>query len=207
MRASEFWLGPQFDPLPDTPVIGLHDYTYMPLLDPKPEDISIKDLLWTINRMHRFGGHNHDNAARRLTLADHSLHVLQILETMGVVDEAVLRTGFMHDAHETIVGDMASPLKMALRELSMAGGTSVWDQLEAIHMKNFAKRFDLIYPHPPEVKRADLIALAVEASWGWSPPVAEAWGLPAPQHKYKYEIPFRTPNEFRDTFNRRFQLK
>ncbi len=70
-------------------------------LDPRPEDICIKDIAHALSHIGRFGGHTREfySVAQHSVLV--SLHVSQDWS----------RQGLLHDAAEAYVGDVVAPLK------------------------------------------------------------------------------------------------
>jgi hypothetical protein len=60
----------------------------------------------------------------------------------------------MHDAAEAFIGDVNSPLKAMLKEYKR-----IEHRVEAA----IAKRFDLKFPFPPEIKQADILMYRTEA--------------------------------------------
>jgi 5'-deoxynucleotidase YfbR-like HD superfamily hydrolase len=65
------------------------------LLNPKPEDVSVDDMLRNLSRMYRFTG------ASPMTVLQHSLYVGGLTKTVE---------GYVHDLHEYCTGDVAAPL-------------------------------------------------------------------------------------------------
>lgn len=149
------------------------------VLNPTVDQIDLEDIVTAANRIIRFAGHS------RITLAEHSCRVHDIVAWhFGNTDPYVRRAALMHDAHEAYVVDIPSPLKAALRLVS--NGPSTYDQLEEAIEKVMAEKFDFPFPHPPVVKEADTIALAIEADLTWGEGTAESWGLAKPISGFKF---------------------
>lgn len=144
------------------------------LLAPAPEMVDAEDIAHALSRLNRFSGHTHGEP---YSVAHHSMLVADLLASWGAPPE-VVREGLLHDAPEAYYGDLVSPLKMALR-LSAAetwrcaadGGSS--DEVTASILDPLGKvtvdidrvvRKALLLPaeQTPIVKRADLVALAIE---------------------------------------------
>ena len=89
------------------------------------------------------------NASRRdhiYTVAEHSVKVSYLVPTL---------TALMHDAHEMIIADMPKPIKVYL------GGS--YAALEKQVEQQFARIFNLVYPHPGEIHDADVKMVMIEA--------------------------------------------
>lgn len=113
---------------------------------------SIENVAHSLAQINRFTGH----AIRPESVAEHSVFVSDILQGMGLPPIAQL-AGLMHDAHECLCGDVASPIKWAL-------GTA-WLSLENPLALLTRKHFGLqaaFTAYREAIKRADLIALATE---------------------------------------------
>lgn len=156
---------------------GAFDY-----LDPDPGMINLDDIIAGLGVL-RWSG---QTEVRRQVLV-HSLHVHEV--ACVLTDDPRERfTALMHDAHEAFVGDVPRPLKLAMRALSTSGQTSAYDLVEKGAMAAVALRFDLLYPHPEVVHRADNLVLGWEADLHYGKGTAAAWGLPpseecpAPSH-------------------------
>lgn len=143
---------------------------WVSLLDPKPEQIHMEDILYSLGRARRFSGHSD------ITVLEHSVRAYLMACHFGVEDPQILKTVLMHDAHEAFVTDMSNPMKNAMRMVS-DNGSSIYDEIEHMMMKAVAEKFGLIYPHPPEVQRADMAALSAEVEIIWGPLEVEAWKL------------------------------
>jgi 5'-deoxynucleotidase YfbR-like HD superfamily hydrolase len=161
------------------------------LLDPQPEQIDIVDIAHSLSNLCRFTGH----AAVFYSVAQHSCLVAELTRDLWRSEhgaeppDVVLLAALLHDAAEAYVGDVSTPLKRAMREISF--GHFSYDQIEARVHKAIAARFGI---HPPEVsplpdfrehcdaliKRADLIALATEHRDLFNSPTPRSWGLELP---------------------------
>lgn len=144
------------------------------LLAPTAEMVDAEDIAHALSRLNRFSGHTHGEP---YSVAHHSMLVADLLASWGAPPE-VVREGLLHDAPEAYYGDLVSPLKMALR-LSAA---KTWDTIadaawpedvNAALLDPLASvtgpidrvvRSALMLPEheTPIVKRADLVALAIE---------------------------------------------
>lgn len=71
------------------------------LLDPKPNQIDIRDIAMSLSRLCRFTGH----CSRFYSVAEHSLI------GANTIDTYYQREFLLHDAAEAYTGDMNSPLK------------------------------------------------------------------------------------------------
>lgn len=74
-----------------------------------PLSIRIEDIAFALAHINRFTGH-----VGAYSVAEHSVHVMHEAMRHAPGNVAVARAALMHDAHEVLVGDVASPLKRAL---------------------------------------------------------------------------------------------
>lgn len=112
-------------------------------LDPRPEDVDIRDIAHALGCIPRFGGHT----LVPYTVAEHSVFVSRICPP------ELAFYGLMHDATEAYLGDMVRPLKNDLPKFRQIEGL-VWEAI--------CEKF-LIDPHCPEIiKHWDNIALVTE---------------------------------------------
>lgn len=118
------------------------------LADVPPIDVVAHSLA----HINRFTGH----ATRPYSVAEHSMLVCDAVAGMGLSAHAQL-AALMHDAHECLTGDVATPVKHAL-------GVA-WLEVENVVALAFRKHYHLISAHAGHrhyIKQADLIALATE---------------------------------------------
>lgn len=128
------------------------------LLDPKPGQIKIEDIAVALSRIPRFVGHTRSDMPA-YSVAQHSVLVSQICPEYPLA-------ALLHDAHETYIGDISSPMKRSINDLQ--GGVDCSNALKAMAAcfdDCIAAKFDIDVRdmHSQEVKRADLVALATEA--------------------------------------------
>ena len=113
---------------------------------------TIEQLAHQLAQINRFGG----ATQRPYSVAEHSLLCADLAAEHGhgpIVQLCCL----LHDAHEAIVGDVATPIKAQL-------GTA-WAQLEHMHERTLRAHFGLLRAfgvHRDAIKASDLIALATE---------------------------------------------
>ncbi len=118
------------------------------------EDIAIEDIAHSLSRQCRFNGH----CAGFISVADHCLRVSEDLLGRHGMDMALW--GLLHDAAETYLGDMIRPMKLS-------GEFDRFLEAEEHAERAIAKRFNLCWPMPPEVKEADNRAVLWELDEGW----------------------------------------
>lgn len=115
-------------------------------LDPRPEDISIEDIVDGLTGICRYCGHTRWH----YSVAQHSYLVSK------VVNPRFALAGLLHDAPEALLGDVITPVKRLIKD--------VYRKLEDDSMRAVATKYDFIYDEEThlEVKIADEILLATE---------------------------------------------
>ena len=120
------------------------------LFDPSPEDFSLIDIAHGLALLCRFGG----QVRQFFSVAQHSVLVMQcVQQRFGCTDKKTLRTALFHDAAESYIGDMIHPLKVK---------DDFFREVEARIERAMAGIFDLEYPMPPVIKKADNALLLAE---------------------------------------------
>lgn len=157
------------------------------LLDPKPDMVRVEDIAHALSRIARFNGHTHGEP---YSVAHHSMLVADLLASWGA-PPAIVREGELHDAAESSFGDTVSPVQRAARVMIQARllehlerGVLAWgphgyqgeiDALDRLAreldpLRQLRERIEPVFRRAlglpehetPIVKRADLVALAIE---------------------------------------------
>lgn len=166
---------------PSGPLLGEHCGPWMQLrcgspvdiLDPRPDQIVIDDVVWSLAGLPRYLAHTTPIVG--YSVAQHSVHVSQILEAWGE-SPAVQLEGLWHDAGEAIYGDMPRPVAVALEQL---GGGAAWRELKRRVDAAVRARVGLPPGEPPRaVKEADVAALVLERR-DLMAPCERDWNLPS----------------------------
>lgn len=130
---------------------------------------SIEVIAHSLAQINRYTGH----ASRPYSVAEHSLLVADIVAHMGL-DHHAQRAGLMHDAHECLCGDAATPVKNVV-------GTA-WAECEnplALLVRSTYHLKTAHTAHGKAVRLADLLALATERRdlLPFNPKHNTAWGV------------------------------
>ena len=132
------------------------------ILDPRPEQLNLRDIAFALSYTNRFCGH-----IGAQSVAIHSMMVGDYLAaTHG---HAVGAWGYFHDASEAYLGDVSAPLKAAL---------PAYRAIEERMQRTICAKF-LGAPEPTAevaalVKEADMRSLASERRFHMAPP--RPWG-------------------------------
>jgi hypothetical protein len=120
--------------------------TYFDFLNPESTPLTIEDIAAGLSRCCRYSGQLPDHIDH-YSVAQHSVHVSEILPP-----ELALQ-GLLHDAFESVGGDMVSPLKQLCPD---------YKAVEKRGERAIFKQFGLPETLDPLVKRADYILLNTE---------------------------------------------
>lgn len=119
-----------------------------------PENVpSIGEIAHSLAQINRFTGH----CTRPYSVAEHSLLVADLARERYHATPAVELAALMHDAHECVCGDMASPVKWTIG--------AKWTAFERTHASQLRRHFGLastFAAHHQRIKACDLTALATE---------------------------------------------
>ncbi len=113
-------------------------------LDPKEDQIDIRDIAHSLAFTCRYTGHS----SRFYSVAEHSVLVSYLA--------ASPLAGLLHDASEAYITDIASPIKPYL---------SNYKELEDMLMGKIAAKFGFDYPLDPDIKDCDATQLKTEAKY------------------------------------------
>ena len=111
-------------------------------LDPQIQEIHIEDIAHALSNICRFTGH----CKEFYSVAQHSVLVSTLCPEYPM-------EGLLHDATEAYVSDVNTTVKLLLQE---------YRDLECDIMEVVARKFNLKFPLPKEVKAADLMLLEFE---------------------------------------------
>ena len=160
-------------------VIQTYSGSGLDILNPLPRDFRILDIAESLGKVARFTGHTQHH----YSVAQHSVLVSILLDGTGLEME-----GLMHDAAESITGDVSSPRKVARVEMCYRlTGESGVDPIKDITRKidtAIAKQFGLLYPRPAAVKAADLEAMTLERRQLMLPASGVAWSTDVKTRDY-----------------------
>lgn len=156
--------------------VGPQGRAFYPLV-PEASPVELEDIVPALAKICRFTGHCREfySVAQHCVLVSH------------LVPAAFAREALLHDAAEAFISDIAYPLKLAIRYSEEAftddRDNRPWTKLMHKIEAEVARRFDLPWPVSPEVKHADMQALATEQR-DLMPRPQRAWSpMPAPHHE------------------------
>lgn len=109
---------------------------FFDLLQPHMYDYDIEEIATALSNICRYTGH----VNKFYSVAEHSVLVSRL------VPPPLALCGLLHDASEAFVGDVSSPLKKLLPD---------YRKIEEAVQSAIAWHFDVPYPYPEEVHKAD----------------------------------------------------
>ena len=118
-------------------------------LNPSVNDITIVDIAHALSYIPRFNGHTQ----RFYSVAEHSIHVCEILRRAYPNDFDLHLAGLLHDASEAYLLDIPSPVKKRIPGYSDA---------ETALMQVICRKFNIWFPMDDRVKEADTYMLNLE---------------------------------------------
>ena len=127
-------------------------------LDPRPEDIDLRDIGWALAHQCRYNGHGRFY----YSVAEHS-----VLLSRHFGQGTLAREALLHDAAEAYIGDVIRPLKRSLPQFV---------EIEANLERVIFDRFNLPSTIRDQVKAADTAILTDERNRLFDPGVCDAHG-------------------------------
>lgn len=161
--------------------------------DPRPDQINIRDIATALSHLCRWSGH----VERFMSVGEHSILVSRLVEKLGYGARSAL-TGLLHDASEAYLADLPRPIKYHK-------GLKTYRVTEDRIHAAIAQKFDLDWPHHPEIKSADNSLLMTEAAVlkGLEISIEGSWVVP--WVKYRLEQPAPAPAAVREQFLQQFR--
>jgi len=121
-------------------------------------DYDIRDIAHALASRVRWTGHVKRINGRFISIGQHSCVVHDIIAKMKNATPSKRKQGLLHDGAEAYMPDFPSPLKWWMR----SKGNDELFKLENRVDEALCKKLGIQYPWDPEIKEADLIALATE---------------------------------------------
>lgn len=151
---------------------------YKPWAD-DPGPLSLDDLAYGLAHTFRYAGHS-DPA---VTVAEHCLLVTQIIQTLWPGNPRLALAGLLHDASESVLHDIQSPLRPMVHVTLPTGEIISWNESDKRVTQNIVRHFGVTPEElaAPEVRAADILAASFEkrdcpnlrpGEWGL-PPIPE----------------------------------
>jgi len=159
-------------------------------LDPRPEEIHIKDIAGPLSKMVRFGGHG----LRFLSVAEHSVLIKRATAKLKY-GPRLQRQALFHDGSESIIVDVPRPIKPYLTN---------YKDIEHDIMLTVANKFEFEWPMHPNIKRLDDACLAQEIAENMrQAELAEQWrGKPTLSSMVGIRLEYWSPQRAFDEFMR-----
>lgn len=145
------------------------------ILNPDPSSIDIHDIAWGLSRLPRFCAQTIPYIP--YSVAQHSIQVMKECASnvpAGSTNWRMAFHGLIHDAAETYIGDIPSPVKQ------IPGVRENLKTIETNLVIAIYKSLDVDMPSPEEeeaVHQADLVQRAIEA-YQFMHSRGKGWGLP-----------------------------
>jgi hypothetical protein len=156
----------QTTPLPemDSPWMQTLSGAKWDLITPDKDKVNWRDIAHSLGMLCRFNGH----VRQFYSVAEHSCHVHDLVSDLN--DPILSLTALIHDAHEAFVGDITTPLAMALGDfdgIALDAIREIKDKhdailFEAAGLTGGAESVRSADQIKKMVKKADLIMLATE---------------------------------------------
>lgn len=110
--------------------------------DPKPDQVSLTDIIYALSFTNRWGGH----ARPAISVAQHSVMVAERLGKVGASPMVQLQ-GLFHDAAEAYLGDIPTPIKAFMPQ---------YQAMEILVEAAIFQAFGIDYPMDPHVHLIDV---------------------------------------------------
>ncbi len=180
--------------------VPTHSGVSFNLLDPKPEFVTLDDVIHGMAYTYRFGGQ-----IGPITILEHCILVSHIIEVLWPKSKARM-PGLLHDACEAYGHDIQAPVRKFLQVTLADGRVISWGDLERRVNSAISKALwdGTDFYSYPEVQAADILAVAIEKAH--IPTIRdENWGLPAiPAAINHLKVSFLSPADAIVAFTARY---
>lgn len=152
-------------------MVNIRDNKYMDYLNPKPDDIDLKDIAHGLSQMCRYTS----RTSHFWSVAQHSLLVASLMDKPEDKIHALL-----HDAPEAYIGDINSVLKNIIQEKFDI------KSLEKNILACIYSKLNIGLPDADTYKRvkdADIVALMVEGTSLINLKAVDEWNIPVDKEK------------------------
>lgn len=156
-----------------------------------PESIVIEDIARALSNTCRYGA----RSPEFYSVAQHSLHVAEILETTGHFDKVL--AGLLHDASEAYLGDIPRPIK-TLKQMKF------YRDMDNKIMSKIAEKFQFELDLP-EVHEADQRMLMTEKERFWPEDTGPNWPEYESYHRGTIYMMF-SPQQAYERFMHKFHM-
>lgn len=156
-----------------------------------PDSITVEDIARALSNSCRYGA----RAPEFYSVAQHSLHVAEVLESTGHQDKAL--AGLMHDASEAYLGDIPRPIKNLTQ-------MKFYRSLDGKIMSLIAEKYNFTLDLP-EVHEADQRMLMTEKERFWPNTDTLNWPDYEPYHRGTIYMMF-TPQQAYERFIHKFRF-
>lgn len=164
-------------------LITLCDGTFIDLINPTPEMISIETIAHGLSRVSRFGAQSPID----YSVAEHSLGVVYMAMHDEVYDMHALLALLLHDASEAYLGDIVSPLKRHLSEY-----LEIESRMNSVIEKKFGVDFEKYHAI---IKKYDRKILKIEKQSLWGKKISSNLFLSKESTKEIFLSAFHTLTE------------
>ena len=177
------------------PYLELASGAVFKLQSDEPHAWDINDIAHSLGNQCRFTGH----CRHFYSVAEHSVLCSLLAEELGLCDPF---EALMHDAHESVLSDMAAPWKPLLPDYKQQERKWAWD---------LRARFNLPPENTEGCRKIDYMALFVEAYWllksrgdGWVDPLNVRVDALRLVKRDGWHIKGLDPEQAKNAFLRRF---
>ena len=140
----------------NTPYTGTYTGKRINLLEPAPDDIDLRDITTALDRLPRWTGHTEIP----YSVLQHSLACHAVVKQYLATSPMLLLATLLHDAHEAYMGDIATPVAIAIG----SGVGQLKTRLQSAIHRHFGLPERLSDQHLNIIKFAD----RTMAAWEWT---------------------------------------